>query len=332
MFGIEPLARIVRHDARIEVKVPAAKGKKAYSYFREGGEGEKKSSGVGKKAALIGGGLALAGLGAAAIAMSRKKTEKGGSAAKTAVSVEGGASSKGMRGDKEKGRRTEKDEIKIVEIKDEPKEKKRIGSGAFGSVYLTEVGSAFKKANKGGLLTEDEVALTSEASKKGLAPKVLGVRRSEGVVVGYEMEFLGDYEPLSSRLAELREDRAEMGRSFDGALECAFKLHKEGIVHGDLHMFNIMQKDGETKIIDFGMSTRIDKVEAPSEIELSRWGQDLASLQSTYRDYLKKGDGFFPWQSYDTPAQKIFKKALDLNRENPREAYNYYKEAIKSYE
>ena len=69
MFGVEPLARIVRHDARIEVKVPAAKGKKAYSYFREGGEGEKKSSGVGKKAALIGGGLALAGLGAAAIAV-----------------------------------------------------------------------------------------------------------------------------------------------------------------------------------------------------------------------------------------------------------------------
>ena len=76
MFGIEPLARIVRHDARIEVKVPAAKGKKAYSYFREGGEGEKKSSGVGKKVALIGGGLALAGLSAAAIAMSRKKTDK----------------------------------------------------------------------------------------------------------------------------------------------------------------------------------------------------------------------------------------------------------------
>ena len=72
MFGVEPLARIVRHDARIEVKVPAAQGRKAYSYFREGGEGEKKSSGVGKKVALIGGGLALAGLGAAAIAMSRK--------------------------------------------------------------------------------------------------------------------------------------------------------------------------------------------------------------------------------------------------------------------
>lgn len=69
MFGIEPLARIVRQDARIEVKVPAKQGRKAYSYFREGGESEKKSSGVGKKAALIGGGLALAGLGAAAIAV-----------------------------------------------------------------------------------------------------------------------------------------------------------------------------------------------------------------------------------------------------------------------
>lgn len=78
MFGVEPLARIVRQDARIEVKVPATQGRKAYSYFREGGEGEKKSSGMGKKLALIGGGLALAGLGAAALAMSRKKTETGG--------------------------------------------------------------------------------------------------------------------------------------------------------------------------------------------------------------------------------------------------------------
>ena len=81
MFGVAPLARIVRNDARIEVKVPAAQGRKAYSYFREGGEGEKKPSGVGKKVALIGGGLALAGLGAAAIAMNRKKTETGGVAA-----------------------------------------------------------------------------------------------------------------------------------------------------------------------------------------------------------------------------------------------------------
>lgn len=81
MFGVEPLARIVRHDARIEVKVPATKGKKAYSYFREGGKGEKKSSSVGRKAAFVGGGLALAGLGAAAIAMNRKKTETGGVAA-----------------------------------------------------------------------------------------------------------------------------------------------------------------------------------------------------------------------------------------------------------
>lgn len=86
MFGIEPLARIVRHDARIEVKVPAAKGKKAYSYFREGGEGEKKSSGVGKKVALVGGGLALAGLGAAAIAMSRKKPSEQVAASSAKVS------------------------------------------------------------------------------------------------------------------------------------------------------------------------------------------------------------------------------------------------------
>ena len=36
MFGVEPLARIVRNDARIEVKVPASQGRKAYSYYREG--------------------------------------------------------------------------------------------------------------------------------------------------------------------------------------------------------------------------------------------------------------------------------------------------------
>ena len=75
MFGADALSRIVRLDTKIEVKVPAKQGRKAYSYFREGAEDEKKSSGRGKKIALIGGGLVLAGLGAAAIAMNSKKTE-----------------------------------------------------------------------------------------------------------------------------------------------------------------------------------------------------------------------------------------------------------------
>ena len=39
MYAIAALSKIVRKDARIEVKVPAAQGRKAYSYFREGGEG-----------------------------------------------------------------------------------------------------------------------------------------------------------------------------------------------------------------------------------------------------------------------------------------------------
>jgi outer membrane biosynthesis protein TonB len=48
----------LRDDSRVEIKVPATQGRKAYSYFREGGKA--------KGAAIIGG-LALAGLGAAAI-------------------------------------------------------------------------------------------------------------------------------------------------------------------------------------------------------------------------------------------------------------------------
>lgn len=36
MYAIAALARIVRKDAQIEVKVPAANGRKAYSYLREG--------------------------------------------------------------------------------------------------------------------------------------------------------------------------------------------------------------------------------------------------------------------------------------------------------
>lgn len=78
MYAIAALSRIVHHDARIEVKVPASQGRKAYSYFREGAEGEQGSSrrSSRKIAAGVGGAITAAGLaGLAAILLGRKKLE-----------------------------------------------------------------------------------------------------------------------------------------------------------------------------------------------------------------------------------------------------------------
>ena len=80
MYAIAALSKIVRKDARIEVKVPAAQGRKAYSYFREGGEGEEGSPrrSSRKIAAGVGGAIAGGGLAAAAIAMRRNESNQGG--------------------------------------------------------------------------------------------------------------------------------------------------------------------------------------------------------------------------------------------------------------
>lgn len=81
MYAIAALSKIVRNDARIEVKVPAAQGRKAYSYFREGGEGEEGSPlrSSRKIATGVGGAIAAAGLaGLAAIAIKRNESNQGG--------------------------------------------------------------------------------------------------------------------------------------------------------------------------------------------------------------------------------------------------------------
>ena len=72
MYAIAALSKIVRKDARIEVKVPAVQGRKAYSYFREGSEEETRTA-RSRKVAGIGGAIALGGLAAAAIALRQGK-------------------------------------------------------------------------------------------------------------------------------------------------------------------------------------------------------------------------------------------------------------------
>ncbi len=81
MYAIAALTKIIRSDARKEVKVPATQGRKAYSYFREGAEGEAGSSRrpSRKVVAGVGGAITAAGLaGLAAIAMRRSESNRRG--------------------------------------------------------------------------------------------------------------------------------------------------------------------------------------------------------------------------------------------------------------
>ena len=330
MFGIEPLARIVRHDARIEVKVPAAKGKKAYSYFREGGEGEKKSSGVGKKVALVGGGLALAGLGAAAIVMSRKKTD-------TKRSEDGfrGNNSSSSHGPQSQ-RAEEKNSLGLAKLNKTPKLVKRIGSGDFGDVHMTESGTAFKKVIGGEFFNEQEISIAYRAGKAGIAPKILGFQKSTRGITGFEMEYLKDYKTLEAQVRgeKNKKDFASTSKRLDNALIAVAKIHDLGIIHGDLHSMNIMQKDGVTKVIDFGIASEFKDKNRPSDIELERWSKDIDKFfRLSFLDSYGKRDEKEPLKNivFKTPVQTVFKETLELKTKDQRVAYDYYKKEMKRY-
>ena len=361
MYAITALSRIVRKDARIEVKVPAAQGRKAYSYFREGSEEETKTA-RSRKVAGIGGAIALGGLAAAAIALRQSQNNKSSNIisskpssgveskseasdkpdrvksnrnTKIAASAIGGLVAlrvaKDFR-DRPKKEQSESStlekELGVASLDKDPEVTKSLGEGAFGSVSLTANGTAFKKIkldNPHGLTSvrEDELRLSHEAGEKGLGPKLLGIRREGKDAVGYEMEMLEGHETLASVLTKSRKDEGMTSDSFDSALIAVAKLHDAGIAHCDLNAFNLMQSKGETKIIDFGLSVKFKDPENLSEIELSRWRSDITKMEQTYIRNMRV--------KKTSPIQEILEKTSAMAGSSPSEAYKYYKEGMSKY-
>lgn len=132
-------------------------------------------------------------------------------------------------------------------------ERKLLGEGAHGKVYLTSNGTVYKE----GRIGESETRILDRAGQMGISPKLLSQDKE-----GYEMEFLKDYRPMG-------EEVSAKGTSLDatGLPEVIAKMHANGILHGDLHWNNVMLGKSQPKVIDFGLSQEINFNQSDSDVK-----------------------------------------------------------------
>lgn len=161
----------------------------------------------------------------------------------------------------------------------------KLGSGSFGSVIQDRDGNAIKTFDtpKSDVETraatqrtnrEQEISFATAAGDLGVGPRVLSAERDDsGFPIGFKMESLTlkgyktAQEISGSRIQKMSIDwfeRAESGP----ALVALAKLHRAGISHGDLNTGNFMIKGSEAKLIDYGLSKRI-------EAEPKQWAREL---------------------------------------------------------
>jgi serine/threonine protein kinase len=171
---------------------------------------------------------------------------------------------------------TDSDSLKILDSP--PESVETIGKGAYGEVYLTPTGTAYKTVlDKEQSISKEEIEIMNDASKLGIAPKLEGVYSDEkGEAKGFEMEFLKDHIPLSKVLEgnSSDQDRADIANSMTNSFA---KLHDSGILHLDVHAGNILTNQGGAKIIDYGLSIKFNAKD-PSDQDLKRWGAEMSRM------------------------------------------------------
>jgi len=104
--------------------------------------------------------------------------------------------------------------------------------------------------------TKKEVRLMTEARKFGvLTPKIFAVDDVNHKII---MEYVGD-----ERVKELLNtaDKKTVEKISFEIGRIVGKLHANGIVHGDLTTSNMLLKDGEIYLIDFGLGEFSKKIE-----------------------------------------------------------------------
>jgi hypothetical protein len=197
-------------------------------------------------------------------------------------------------------------DAKPVKLDAPPDSKEILGEGAYGRVFITDQGTAYKESLDGGAISKNEVKLMEEASKLGVAPQLIGTYTEGRAIKGYEMEMLSGHTPLSGLKGGTSTERSETAESLAQSLST---LHKNGIVHGDLHSENAMLKDGETKFIDYGLSSRIN-ADSPTRPQLERWKEEVGGYNRILSWELKSKGGEIASIYSDT--NKALLKANDL--------------------
>ena len=128
---------------------------------------------------------------------------------------------------------------------------KKLGQGAFGTVYSTK-GSAVKVSHSKGLKAlENEIQMLQQTSGIGVAPKLLGSGKGFAAI----QKFDGD--TLWNNLSKIKEDPVFADYIFRKIVESVGALHRKNIAHRDLHAGNIfITNDYQVKILDYGQALK----------------------------------------------------------------------------
>jgi tRNA A-37 threonylcarbamoyl transferase component Bud32 len=135
-----------------------------------------------------------------------------------------------------------------------------IGAGAYGMVFVKD-DLALKVAKEGSILSQ-EVEIAEEMGKAGVGPEIHdSIRNSDGYYAAMLMERI-EGKTLSQRMEDAGDAGVVGFREMD-ILDNFFnrreKMHRAGIIHGDLHNENVMvSDDNKVKIIDWGMARKFD--------------------------------------------------------------------------
>lgn len=198
-----------------------------------------------------------------------------------------------------------------------PEKVRTLGTGTYGQVWLTPDNTAYKQFYLSNGYDPEETRNLDRMAQLGIAPRLLGIHRAGK---GYEMEYLENYQPISSLPTSSNGSIQLKYRAWvDSALEAFSLMHLNGIAHMDIHDNNILYNpaDKTVKIIDFGLSKSHDFDADTSDAAHLRLQTDIrkidallskitydpeTDLSDTYRDYakqIKKAKKFAPSITYD---------------------------------
>lgn len=135
------------------------------------------------------------------------------------------------------------------------KKVKKLGSGAYGTVILTDRGTVIKLAN-GALSTkledaQNEFAGLKQFEKLGIGPKAIGI---DGKTIEMELIKGKTLFDIQKEGASPEQHQANQMKVSKALLE----LHKSGWIHGDAHHKNLLiDSNGKAKLIDAGYAEKV---------------------------------------------------------------------------
>ena len=170
------------------------------------------------------------------------------------------------------------------------------------SYRISQIDEKLRKAR-----TKKEVRLMTEARKFGvLTPKIFAVDDANHKII---MEYVGD-----ERVKELLNvgDKKTVEKISFEIGRMVGKLHANGIVHGDLTTSNMLIKDGEIYLIDFGLGEFSKKIEDQG-VDLNLLQEALKSthfrILKTCWDSIVKG-----YRQEYKDADKVLEKIEEIEK------------------